>query len=1042
MKASSLFLLFASLGLSQAVQYSTTLIINNPPPGNYDPNFISHSKIFVTGTTYTDSTASVPCPSAAQIVLPSTSACVTYPSSNNIIAFWLIPGNYSFTVQLPAGQFLGPFPFVASGTFPTPQFPQSIFVITVSQLPAASSANKNFVYLITDGTSGSDCSVGGGSTRTWCVSNGTSWSSMGGGGSSGVSSFNTRTGAVTSQTGDYTAAQVTNAVSTLGSYPNPAWITALAATKLTGNLSISNFNSGSGASSSTFWRGDGVWSTILGVTSFNTRTGAVVLNSGDIVGALGYTPANVALNLSDLSSASTARSNLGLGALAVLSVLPNPSASTLGGIESITSVTHKWINSISTSGVPSQTQPSCGDLSDSGSLCTASSAAPSGSAGGDLGGTYPNPTVIKISSVPFCSGFSPTNGQVLEYTTGGSPNPCYAAATPSAGGVTSFNTRTGAISLTSGDVTTALTFTPANIASPTFTGTPAAPTPSTSDNTTKIATTAFVNNEITNSFTGCTFITGALTCPGSITSGTGSGVSGALNLTQGTLPSSFPANAFSLFAPTSITTSYQLTVPVADSCCFIRNPGSGTPEQLSFVGETGTGSVVRATAPVIGLVNATGLPPAGIAAIGADNVIINPTASSAIPTTQAIPPCASDGTHGLTYSSHTITCTSITGTGGSGSGNAITQLTPALANANSTSDQQLMELTLGAGYLNSLGQPFLINGAFIYTTQSGQTPTITIKAKLCTVSGCGSGTVITLGSIVTTATIAAVTNNNINLNLMSYVTTVGSSGNLEVHGPLSADLGALTTTADSIFNDTNTSVSSNIDLTLALFIDFTVAFSTQPTTPFNQITQRSGGIMPFAATAAPVTSIFGQTGSVGAVGDLSAVGKVVGINSVPLCSGFSPTAGQVITYTTGGSPNPCYNAVTSGGGVVLGTSFISTQESTTSVCSTAYVDMTTPDSVTFTLTATTSVAASYTYLGTYNQVDYSVNNQFNVDGSLVAATKAQCDQPGINFSTPCIGSYKGSLGAGSHTIKVQHCSIDSGGTLKVSNRLLVVMSTP
>lgn len=45
------------------------------------------------------------------------------------------------------------------------------------------------------------------------------------------------------------------------------------------------------------------------------------------------------------------------------SQLPNPSASTLGGIESYGSVSHQWINAISTSGVPSSTQPSYTDLS-------------------------------------------------------------------------------------------------------------------------------------------------------------------------------------------------------------------------------------------------------------------------------------------------------------------------------------------------------------------------------------------------------------------------------------------------------------------------------------------------------------------------------------------------------------------------------------------------------------------------------------------------------------------------------------------------------
>jgi hypothetical protein len=45
--------------------------------------------------------------------------------------------------------------------------------------------------------------------------------------------------------------------------------------------------------------------------------------------------------------------------------MPNPSASTLGGIQSITAVSHEWINSISTSGVPNQTQPAFSDISGS-----------------------------------------------------------------------------------------------------------------------------------------------------------------------------------------------------------------------------------------------------------------------------------------------------------------------------------------------------------------------------------------------------------------------------------------------------------------------------------------------------------------------------------------------------------------------------------------------------------------------------------------------------------------------------------------------------
>ena len=56
----------------------------------------------------------------------------------------------------------------------------------------------------------------------------------------GVSSVFGRVGAVTAQIGDYTAAQVTNAVSTLGTYADPAWLTQLSWSKLTGVPTLVN----------------------------------------------------------------------------------------------------------------------------------------------------------------------------------------------------------------------------------------------------------------------------------------------------------------------------------------------------------------------------------------------------------------------------------------------------------------------------------------------------------------------------------------------------------------------------------------------------------------------------------------------------------------------------------------------------------------------------------------------------------------------------------------------------------------------------------
>jgi hypothetical protein len=49
-------------------------------------------------------------------------------------------------------------------------------------------------------------------------------------------------------------------------------------------------------------------------------------------------------------------------------------------------------------------------------------------------------TVLGLKGVPFCTGYTPTNLQYLQYTTASSPNPCYTAATVSGSGtVTTFS---------------------------------------------------------------------------------------------------------------------------------------------------------------------------------------------------------------------------------------------------------------------------------------------------------------------------------------------------------------------------------------------------------------------------------------------------------------------------------------------------------------------------------------------------------------------------------------------------------------------------
>ena len=69
------------------------------------------------------------------------------------------------------------------------------------------------------------------------------------------------------------------------------------------------------------------------------------------------------------STDATNASNITAGTLPAAQ-LPTPTASTLGGIESLASASHKWINAISTAGVPAATQPACGDLSNAANSCS------------------------------------------------------------------------------------------------------------------------------------------------------------------------------------------------------------------------------------------------------------------------------------------------------------------------------------------------------------------------------------------------------------------------------------------------------------------------------------------------------------------------------------------------------------------------------------------------------------------------------------------------------------------------------------------------
>jgi hypothetical protein len=94
---------------------------------------------------------------------------------------------------------------------------------------------------------------------------------------------------------------------------------------------------------------------------------------------------------------------------------------------------------------------------------------------------------------------------------------------------------------------------------------------------------------------------GNISLPGTLTTNTAcNGCAGAIDLPAGTDPGAGQlSNSFSWIAPQSIASAYRWKVPSADATGAIVSDGAATPGTLSIVPLSGTGSIARATSPVI-----------------------------------------------------------------------------------------------------------------------------------------------------------------------------------------------------------------------------------------------------------------------------------------------------------------------------------------------------------------------------------------------------------------------------------------------------------
>lgn len=152
-------------------------------------------------------------------------------------------------------------------------------------------------------------------------------------------------------------------------------------------------------------------------------------------------------------------------------------------------------------------------------------------------------------------------------------------------------------------------------------------------------------------------------------------------------------------------------------------------------------------------------------------------------------------------------------------------VTPATVAANTAADQNLLSCIVPAFGTGFPANTLRVQLAGVFSTPAASTTAVTVKLKLCTVAGCGSGSVMTLASITSSALGGIqVTNNPFDLRV--FASSADNVGGMESHGNLTIDLSAAATAAQSVFGDNNTAViPGGFSLGAPLFLQTTVAFS-------------------------------------------------------------------------------------------------------------------------------------------------------------------------------------------------------------------------